>query len=123
MTCGDPVGGHALGVVEPSRSPRPHRVGPGDPSQGPVQGEYHDVPGREARTALSALNLRTVLAVFGLVVCGFFAGWSIELGALVGAGVLSFLALTAVIDLVVIQRRRRQRAARQPGRGHYSLFE
>jgi hypothetical protein len=36
---------------------------------------------------------------------------------------LSFLALTAVLDLAVIQRRRRQRAAGQPGRTHYSIFE
>ena len=119
MTCNDPLVGQALEVAEPSRTSRQQDVRPGDP----FQDDYQDVPGREARTALSALNLRTVLAVFGFVTCGFFAWWSAKLGAAVGTGILSFLALTALIDLVVIQRRRRQRAAGQPGRTHYSLFE
>jgi hypothetical protein len=112
-----------------SRSAKQHDVRPGDPFSGdPLPGdrsagEYRDIPGREARTALSALNLRTVLAVFGLIVCGFFAWWSTAIGAPVAAGILAFLALTAVIDLIVIARRKRQRAAGQPGRTHYSLFE
>jgi hypothetical protein len=102
-----------------SRSAKQHDVRPGDP----FSGDNQDVPGREARTALSALNLRTVLAVFGLIACGFFAWWSAAIGAPVAAGVLAFLALTAVIDLIVIARRKRQRAAGEPGRTHYSLFE
>jgi hypothetical protein len=110
-------------VAEPSRSSRWQDVRPGDPFSDDANGDYQEVPGREARTALSALNLRTVLAVFGFVVCGFFAWWSAELGAAVGTGILSFLALVALIDLVIIQRRRRQRAAGEPGRTHYSLFE
>lgn len=119
MTRNDPLVGQAFEVAE-HRDPRVSKAfAPADP----IQGEYHEVPGREARTALSALNLRTVLAVFGLVVCGFLAWWSVELGAPVGAAILSFLALTALIDLIVIQRRRRQRAAGQPDRKCYSLFE
>lgn len=109
-------------MADPKRNPAP-----GDPFaddyQDNDQDGYRDEPGHEARTALSALNLRTVFAVFGLVVCAFFAWWSIDLGAPVGAGILSFLALTAVVDLVVLERRRRQRAAGLPGRTHYSIFE
>ncbi|HEX7107221.1 MAG TPA: DUF6343 family protein, partial [Acidothermaceae bacterium] len=101
-------------MTGPARKSSQQPVRQGDP----FGDGYQDVPGREARTALSALNLRTALAVFGLVVCGFLAWWSIELEAPVGAGILSFLALTAVVDLIVIQRRRRQRAAGPPGRPH-----
>ena len=118
MSCSDPPDGQHSRMADPRRNPAP-----GDPFADDYQRDYRDEPGREARTALSALNLRTTLAVFGLVVCGFFAWWSIDLGAPVGAGILSFLALTAVLDLAVIQRRRRQRAAGQPGRTHYSIFE
>lgn len=106
-------------MAEPSRSSKQQGVPPGDP----FQDDYQEVPGREGRTALSALNLRAILAVFGLVICGFFAWWSTQLRAPVGAGILAFLALTAFIDLIVIQRRRRQRAAGQPGRTHFSVFE
>jgi hypothetical protein len=79
--------------------------------------------GREARTALSALNLRTVLAVFGLVSCGLLAWWAIVLGMTWAAGVLAFFAFAAVIDLAVIQMRRRTRAAREPAHTRHSLFE
>jgi len=106
-------------MADPARKPSQREARQGDP----FGDGYQEVPGREARTALSALNLRTALAVFGLVACGFLAWWSIELGAPVAAGILSFLAITAVIDLIVIQRRKRQRVAGQPGRTHYSIFE
>ncbi|WP_344981225.1 DUF6343 family protein [Streptosporangium fragile] len=64
----------------------------------------------------SALNLRIALAVFGLVVCGAFA---VLAGAarLTGlAIVMAVLAFIAVVDLVVVIRRRIER-----GDGH-SLF-
>ena len=77
--------------------------------------------GREGRTALSALNLRMVLAVFGLVSCSLLAWWAAELGAPAGTGVLAALALIAAIDLVVIMIRRHQRAVQT--HRHYSLFE
>jgi hypothetical protein len=124
VTCNAHLVGQAGGVAERSRPSRRQDVRPGDPFSGEHHAlDYQDVPGREARTALSALNLRTVLAVFGLVVCGFFAWWSAELGAFIGTAILAFLALTALVDLIVIARRRRQRAAGEPGRAHHSLFE
>jgi fatty acid desaturase len=79
--------------------------------------------GREGRAALSALNLRMVLAGFGLVGCALLAWWAIVLGIPLAAGILAFLALVALIDLAVIQRRRRQRAAREPVNTRHSLFE
>jgi hypothetical protein len=70
----------------------------------------------------SALNLRLALATFGL---GSFAGLAI--GAfylhLTVAGVAAaIIALTALIDIVVIQMRRRQRFREEGGKDH-SLFE
>ena len=73
----------------------------------------------------SPLNLRLVLALGGTVLC-------LALGVLVlrafgvGASVFLFaLAAVGVVDLVVIQRRRRQRAAEHAGKDHAhdSLFE
>jgi uncharacterized membrane protein YqjE len=69
----------------------------------------------------SALNLRLVLAGFGLVACGVLAGvlfWRDLPAAGVATAVLAAIAL---VDLVVIQRRRRQRRRTDP-RDH-SLFE
>lgn len=81
--------------------------------------------------ARSALNLRAVLAGFGLVVCApaavlFFLSRDTVPGALVLAGVLALGALIAVVDLAVIFRRKRQRRAadERAGRsGDSSLFE
>ena len=70
----------------------------------------------------SPLNLRMILAAFGLVVCTvlalflFRAGWTV-IGWLVLAG-----AVAAVIDLVVVQLRRRARK-RSDGNQDHSLFE
>lgn len=72
--------------------------------------------------ANSALNLRLAMASFGLVFCiviGFLA-WRADLVA--GAVILWVLAAIAVVDLVVIQRRRRARKREEPGVRH-SLFE
>ena len=80
-------------------------------------------PGREARTALSALNLRLVLASFGLVSCALLAWWAAALDLPAGCGVLAFLALVAAVDLAVVQYRRRQRASREPDETSHSLFE
>lgn len=74
--------------------------------------------GREARTALSALNLRLVLACFGLVSCALLSWAAAALDVPVGAGILAALALVAAIDAAAIQRRRRARRGRD-----YSLFE
>ena len=73
--------------------------------------DYHDpLAGfAGAPAAISALTLRLVLAVFGLLVCTAGA----ILSALLGAPpwftiVLAALAAVAVIDIVVIVRRKRR---------------
>ena len=61
----------------------------------------------------SALTLRAVLAVFGLLLCAGGAAWAVVVGAptwLVVAFVV--LAVVAVVDLVVIGRRK---ARGEPG--------
>jgi hypothetical protein len=70
----------------------------------------------------SALNLRLVLATFGL---GCFAGLAIGLFYLhltVAGVAAAIVAATAVVDIVVIQIRRSQRAREEHGERH-SLFE
>jgi hypothetical protein len=69
----------------------------------------------------SALNLRLVLAIFGLVSCTVLAVLVARLGYPLGAVVLGLFAAVAVVDIVVIQTRRRRRR-RVEGGGH-SLFE
>ncbi|GGN93165.1 hypothetical protein GCM10010112_81100 [Actinoplanes lobatus] len=70
----------------------------------------------------SPLNLRLVLALFGLVVCTvlsvllFRAGWTLP------GWLLAAWAVFAAGDIVVIQLRRRARARAEGGRKH-SLFE
>ncbi|MBL6279467.1 hypothetical protein JMF97_25255 [Micromonospora fiedleri] len=72
--------------------------------------------------ANSALNLRLVLAGFGLVTMVVFAvlAFRAEL-AWLGVACVIF-AVVAVVDLAVIQRRRAARRREQPGVRH-SLFE
>ncbi|MFF4417142.1 DUF6343 family protein [Streptosporangium sp. NPDC001559] len=65
----------------------------------------------------SALNLRMALATFGLVVCGVFAVLAGTAGLTWPAIVPAVPALVALIDLVVVARRRHRR-----GDGH-TLFE
>jgi hypothetical protein len=72
--------------------------------------------------AYSALNLRLAFAVFGLLTCAVLAFVSIRARLPVPAAVLAGLAVVAVIDLVVIQRRRSARRREEPGARH-SLFE
>jgi uncharacterized membrane protein YqjE len=69
----------------------------------------------------SALNLRLLLACFGLVSCAVLAGWLAWLGYPVAAVVVGLFAVVAVVDIVVIQVRRRQR--RRLDDGGHSLFE
>jgi hypothetical protein len=45
------------------------------------------------------------LAAFGLLTCGAAAGWMAAVDWPLPAAVLALLALVAVVDLVVIQRR------------------
>lgn len=65
----------------------------------------------------SALNLRLMFALFGLVNCGGGAILAAVLGWRTLAVVLGLLALAALVDIVIIQRRRKAR------HGRYSLFE
>ena len=69
----------------------------------------------------SALNLRLVLAAFGVLACAVLAGLLWWAGFRLWAGVAAFFALVAVVDVVVVQLRRRQRRREDPSR--HSLFE
>jgi hypothetical protein len=68
------------------------------------------------------LNLRLVLAAFGFVVCSVLAVVLWRRGWTVPGWLLAAWALVAVVDLVVIQLRRRARRRADGGRRH-SLFE
>lgn len=81
--------------------------------------------------ASSALNLRTALASFGLVLCAVLAvlAWTHRSG-LPGGALLAVLfalgAVAAVVDLAVLRRRRAERRAaeaRAGGARDHSLFE
>jgi len=69
----------------------------------------------------SALNLRLVLALFGLVTSAAFAVVAWVFGHGILAAALLILAVSAAVDLVVIELRRRAR--RRAGEHHPSLFE
>jgi uncharacterized membrane protein YqjE len=69
----------------------------------------------------SALNLRLVLAGFGLISCSVLAVVALRVGSRLLGLMLIALAAIAAIDLVVIQLRRRQR--RRTEGGSHSLFE
>jgi len=81
--------------------------------------------------ARSALNLRALLAVFGLLLCAPLAvlawlGRDTVPGGTVLAVLLALGAVVAVADLVVVRRRIAQRRAseeRAGGRRDHSLFE
>lgn len=77
----------------------------------------------EPRNAQSALNLRLVLASFGLIFTLPLAVWAAVAGYPIPAILLGALALAAFVDLVVIQVRRRQRYRREPPGTDHSLFE
>ena len=71
----------------------------------------------------SALNLRLVLATFGLVITVALGVLAARADVLVLAGILFALALVAAVDLVVISRRRAARRREEPPGTHHSLFE
>ena len=77
----------------------------------------------EPRNAQSALNLRLVLASFGLIFALPLAVWAAVAGFVLPAVLLGVLAVVAFVDLFVIQYRRRQRRRREPPGTHHSLFE
>ncbi|MFI6159440.1 MULTISPECIES: DUF6343 family protein [Micromonospora] len=72
--------------------------------------------------AYSALNLRLVLAGFGLVTMVIFAVLAVWAGVGWLGVVCAVFAVVAAVDLVVIQRRRAARRRESPGARH-SLFE
>jgi len=73
--------------------------------------------------AYSALNLRLVLASFGLVVCLVLGVLALRADLPVLAVALGVLAVVAVADLVVVQRRRAARRREEPPGTRHSLFE
>jgi uncharacterized membrane protein YqjE len=79
-------------------------------------------PRRRVNAAYSALNLRLVLATFGLVTMAVLAVLAFWAGIAWLGVVCAVLAVVAVVDLVVIQRRRAARHREEPGVRH-SLFE
>lgn len=79
-------------------------------------------PRRRVNAAYSALNLRLVLATFGLVTMTVFAVVAFWVGLAWLGIVCAVLAVVAVVDLIVIQRRRAARHREEPGARH-SLFE
>jgi len=82
-------------------------------------------PGRRGTVdePFSPLNLRLVLAAFGFVVCTLLAIWLFHAGWRVPGWLLLAWALVALIDIVIVQSRRRaRRRAEGPG-GEHSLFE
>lgn len=70
----------------------------------------------------SPLNLRLVLATFGFVVCTVLAVLLFRRGWTLGGWLLLAWAVVAVVDMVVVQLRRRARRRAEGGRDH-SLFE
>jgi len=70
----------------------------------------------------SALNLRLVLAIFGLVAMAALTVVLVWLGYTGAAVVTGTVAVIAVVNVAVVQRRRVQRRRREPGVKH-SLFE
>ncbi|HEX5740336.1 MAG TPA: DUF6343 family protein [Pilimelia sp.] len=80
-------------------------------------------PGRRGTVGhpYSALNLRLLLAVFGLVVCAAGAALAFRAGLPLSGALLTVAAVVAVVDLTVIQARRRARRRADPD--HHSLFE
>ncbi|WP_319458514.1 DUF6343 family protein [Micromonospora sp. RTP1Z1] len=79
-------------------------------------------PRRRVNAAYSALNLRLALATFGLVTMTVFAVVAFWVGLAWLGVVCAVLAVVAVVDLIVIQRRRAARHREEPGARH-SLFE
>ena len=70
----------------------------------------------------SALNLRLVFAIFGLVSCAVLAYVTARVGLWALSVLLIVLAVVALVDIVVIQRRRAARKREERGAKH-SMFE
>ncbi|MEV6349174.1 hypothetical protein [Actinoplanes sp. NPDC051851] len=70
----------------------------------------------------SPLNLRLALAAFGMLVCAVLSVLLLRAGWTLPGWLLAGWAAVALIDMAVIQLRRRARDRSEPGRKH-SLFE
>jgi membrane protein implicated in regulation of membrane protease activity len=70
----------------------------------------------------SPLNLRLILAAFGFVVCTGLSILLFAMGWTLPGWLLAAWALVAVIDMVVVQKRRQARKRADGGSDH-SLFE
>jgi hypothetical protein len=81
-------------------------------------------PGRRGTSdqPYSPLNLRLALAIFGFVVCAVLAALLARWDQTVPAWILAAWAVAALVDIVVVQMRRRARRRAEGGRRH-SLFE
>jgi hypothetical protein len=81
-------------------------------------------PGRRGTVdqPYSPLNLRLALAAFGFVVCTVLSVLMFRAGWTVPAWLLAAWAVAAVVDMVVIQFRRRARRRAEGGQDH-SMFE
>jgi hypothetical protein len=81
-------------------------------------------PGRRGTVdePYSPLNLRLILALFGVVVCTVLALLLWRAGWTVPAWLLAGWAVVAVVDAVIVQLRRRARRRTEHGKDH-SVFE
>jgi hypothetical protein len=81
-------------------------------------------PGRRGTVEepYSPLNLRLILAAFGFVVCVVLAVVLFRSGWTVPGWILLAWAAVALVDIIVVQLRRRARRRAEGGRDH-SLFE
>lgn len=70
----------------------------------------------------SALNLRLLFAVFGLVATTVLGVLAARADLVTPAVILFALAVVAAVDIVIVQLRRAARRRENPGR-RYSLFE
>ncbi|MDX6254069.1 MAG: hypothetical protein QOJ11_403 [Frankiales bacterium] len=80
------------------------------PHPGVAREDYHDPTAGigGAPPARSALTLRLILAAFGLLVCGAGAAVFVTVVSAPGfAAVFAFLAAVALVDLLVVIRRKR----------------
>lgn len=73
--------------------------------------------------AYSALNMRLVLATFGLLVSAALGVLALRADLPWLAVLLGVLTVVAAADLVVIQRRRAARRREEPAGTRHSLFE
>ena len=90
--------------------------------RGMTEGMARHPPDGTVEHPYSALNLRLVLASFGFVTMTALTLVLLWLKLIPLAIVCGIIAMTACVDIAVIQRRRAERRRREPGTQH-SLFE